>query len=88
MEQPAGFVKPGKEHLVCKLKKAIYGLKHESCVWYQRMHAVLQEFGFIQSCAHPCVYVLNRGAEQVMCYSSCICTISFLLSFSFITNDS
>ncbi len=26
MEQPEGFVKPGEEHLVCKLKRSIYGI--------------------------------------------------------------
>ncbi len=27
MEQPVGFIKKGEEHLVCRLKKSIYGLK-------------------------------------------------------------
>ena len=27
MEQPEGFIEPGKEAFVCKLKKSLYGLK-------------------------------------------------------------
>ena len=27
MAQPDGYVEAGKEHLVCKLEKSIYGLK-------------------------------------------------------------
>lgn len=30
MKQPEGFIELGSEHLVCKLKKLIYGLKHAS----------------------------------------------------------
>jgi hypothetical protein len=60
MEQPEGFVEPGMEDMVCLLLKALYGLKQVSWVWYQRMHAVLLEFGFKRSLADHCVYYLHR----------------------------
>ncbi|GJU84034.1 retrotransposon protein, putative, ty1-copia subclass [Tanacetum coccineum] len=36
MQQPKGFVIPGKENLVCKLKKSLYDLKQSPLLWYKR----------------------------------------------------
>jgi len=36
MEQPEGFIVPGKEHFVCRLKKSLYGLKQAPKQWYKR----------------------------------------------------
>ena len=33
MKQPEGFVREGKENLVCHLKKSIYGLKQSPRCW-------------------------------------------------------
>jgi hypothetical protein len=35
MEQPEGFSQPRQEHLVCKLKKFLYGLKQSPRQWYK-----------------------------------------------------
>src|SRR6267154_5573930 len=41
MEQPQGFITPGTETKVCRLKKAIYGLKQASRAWNLQFHGVL-----------------------------------------------
>jgi Reverse transcriptase (RNA-dependent DNA polymerase) len=46
MKQPEGFVIKGKEHMGCRLKQSIYGLKQASRQWYLKFDQVITEFEF------------------------------------------
>ena len=46
MAQLEGFAMEGKEHLGCRLKKSIYGLKQASRQWYLKFDEVIRKFGF------------------------------------------
>ena len=60
MEQPQGFINTGKETQVCRLKKAIYGLKQASHTWNSNIHAALTELGFKWTVADAGVYVMHQ----------------------------
>ena len=55
MEQPEGFVIPGKEKLVCKLKKSLYELKQSPRQWYKRFDTFMLSQGFKRSNYDSCV---------------------------------
>nr|KAJ0186750.1 hypothetical protein LSAT_V11C900460560 [Lactuca sativa] len=56
MKQPKGFVMPGNEHKVCKLKKSLYGLKQAPKQWHQKFDDVFLSNGFALNQAEKCVY--------------------------------
>ena len=57
MKQPPGYVQSGKEELVCKLRKSIYGLKQSPCCWNEKLCNHLKSAGFKGSGADPCVFI-------------------------------
>ncbi|CAH9072186.1 unnamed protein product [Cuscuta epithymum] len=57
MDQPEGFLSTGKENLVCKLQKSIYGLKQASRQWYLKFHNTICSFGFIENVVDRCIYM-------------------------------
>jgi hypothetical protein len=60
MEQPQGFIITGSETQVCRLCKAIYGLKQASHQWNLQFHGVLTGLGFKQTYADAGVYVCHQ----------------------------
>ena len=63
LEQPEGYVIPGKEDQVCRLHKCLYGLKQASRVWNRHFDMFLKKFGLQPSKADPCLYVRLDKSE-------------------------
>lgn len=81
MEQPEGFVKEGDENKVCKLKKAIYGLKQAARCWNDKIHSFLVSQQFCRSKYDPCVYikksnecyiVIGLHVDDFYCFSNSV----------------
>ncbi|KAL5515273.1 hypothetical protein EMCRGX_G000418 [Ephydatia muelleri] len=66
MEQPPGYIKKGEEHLVCKLKKSIYGLKQSPRCWNMVFNEYMTSLSYEQCAAHPCVLVRTEGTETTI----------------------
>lgn len=54
--QPEGFTVTGKEHLVCKLNKAVYGLKQAARQWNLKLKEVLSSLGLEPLPSEPCIF--------------------------------
>ena len=57
MKQPEGFIKVGKENLVCRLKKSLYGLKQAPRQWYKKFDNFMGSNGFTRCQADHCCYI-------------------------------
>ena len=57
IHQPTGYAKSGKEDLVCKLNKSMYGLKQSPKCWNDSLDTYLKSLGFNQSNCDSCIYV-------------------------------
>ncbi|WVZ96800.1 hypothetical protein U9M48_042391 [Paspalum notatum var. saurae] len=57
MDQPEGFIVPGKDNFICKLKKSLYGLKQSPRQWYKKFDSSMIANGFKRSQYGSCVYI-------------------------------
>ena len=61
MDQPPGYVVTGSEHLVCRLRNALYGLKQSPCAWFNCFSAVVLGYGFQCSTYDHFVFVCHSS---------------------------
>ena len=57
MEQPEGFAEGNPKKVICKLNKAVYGMKQGGNRWNRKMRAVLESMGFKQTYSNAAVYI-------------------------------
>ncbi|CAO2193121.1 unnamed protein product [Urochloa humidicola] len=66
VQQPSGFVIPGMEGKVCRLRKALYGLRQAPRAWNTKLDATLRKMGFEQSPHDAAVYRRGRGGSSLL----------------------
>ena len=65
MKQPVCFEQKGKESLVCKLEKGLYGLKQAARCWYQLLNDYVHKVGYQQCSSDPCIYLKRVGKSVI-----------------------
>jgi hypothetical protein len=65
MQQPPGFEDVQYPNHVCKLQRAIYGLKQSPHAWYARLSQILHQLGFISSKANMFPFIFARDGIQI-----------------------
>lgn len=64
MTPPEGY--KHNSGLVCRLNRALYGLKQSSRAWNQRFDQFMQELGYRRSTNDPCLYVKGSGSTLIV----------------------
>jgi hypothetical protein len=75
IEKPNGFVTHEKESNVCRLKKAVYGLKQTPLAWYEKISGDLMSLGFNKSVVDPNLYYNTVGDE-------CMISVIYVMTYS------
>ena len=66
MRQPPGTAAPGEEHLVCLLKKSLYGLKQAGRAWYQTYRSAMTGLGMTRCEADHACFWQHSGESLAM----------------------
>jgi len=66
MLQPEGFAEPGKEDMVCRLKKSLYGLKQAPRQWYRKFDKFMSNNGYSRCEADHCCYLKHFDDSYII----------------------
>jgi hypothetical protein len=66
VHQPSGFVIPGKEGKVLRLRKALYGLRQAPRSWNAKLDSTLKGMGFGQSPHEAVIYRRGNGGNALL----------------------
>jgi hypothetical protein len=59
MQQPQWYEVKGKNNLVCRLKKRLYGIKQAPRQWYLKFDNFMKEQGYSRCHYDQCVYFIR-----------------------------
>lgn len=65
MKQPPGYEDVHRPKYICKLDKALCGLKQAPRAWYSRLSGRLQELGFLASKDDTSLFFFNKGSVSI-----------------------
>ena len=66
MFQPPGFVDLKFPNCVCRLNKAMYGLKHTPIAWLHKLHMALLQFCFQSSRADASLFIYHTTSDTAI----------------------
>jgi hypothetical protein len=64
--QPQGYEVPEHEHLVCRLSKALYGLRQAPRAWYERIDSFLVLQNFHRGVGDSNLYILQQLQDLII----------------------
>ncbi len=65
MQQPEGYAERGRERMVWRLRRGIYGLKQVPRMWNERIDEVFVGDGFTRCERDTCIYVKWREGKPI-----------------------